>query len=372
MEEVFSKKPVKIVEIPLMTAGLCGYGDNGNVYISDSTMYTIMPKLLGVSVILTHQGQEAIGEVVDVFQDLHDTDRWKGKLSIRDEEAIRLLESGWGVSTAYRITDDTGRAGKWNNIDYNTEVEDVDWLHVAIVENPRYTVAKDGFFLNSGNDNIIYTKTITNERRTKPMFNLFKTKKEKINLNEDEKMFVKVGEDEIELSDLIEFVKKEEDKKKFVDDDMMIELNGESITVKELVEKYNACKKNACKKNEEKEEIKEEKKEEIKDNEDHKEDEKDNEEIKEEKIEEKKEEIKDNEEDKKDEDKKDNEDKDEDKKDNEEKIEEEKKEEVKEIKNSIDLRNAYENRGSGNVKLNGYLTIKERMELAHKKYGISK
>ena len=344
MEEVFSKKPVKIVEIPLMTAGLCGYGDNGNVYISDSTMYTIMPKLLGVSVILTHQGQEAIGEVVDVFQDLHDTDRWKGKLSIRDEEAIRLLESGWGVSTAYRITDDTGRAGKWNNIDYNTEVEDVDWLHVAIVENPRYTVAKDGFFLNSGNDNIIYTKTITNEKRTKPMFNLFKTKKEKINLNEDEKMFVKVGEDEIELSDLIEFVKKEEDKKKFVDDDMMIELNGESITVKELVEKYNACKKNTCKKNEEKEE----------------------------KIEEKKEKIKDNEEDKKDEDKKDNEDKDEDKKDNEEKIEEEKKEEVKEIKNSIDLRSAYENRGSGNVKLNGYLTIKERMELAHKKYGISK
>ena len=193
------------------------------------------------------------------------------------------------------------------------------------------------------------------------MFNLFKTKKEKINLNEDEKMFVKVGEDEIELTDLIKFVEEKEDKKKFAEDDMMIELNGESITVKELVEKYNACKKNE----EKKEEIKEEKKEEIK-NEDHKEDEKDNEEIKEEKIE-KKEEIKDNEE-KIEEEK---EEKKEEIKDNEEKIEEE-KEEKKEIKNSIDLRSAYLNRGSEPVKLNGYLTIQERMELAHKKYGISK
>ena len=366
MEEIFSKEPVKIVSIPLMTAGLCGYGESGNVYISDETMYSIMPKLLGISVIITHQGKEAVGEVVEVFQNPNDTDQWMGKLSVRSEEGIRLLESGWGVSTAYRIVRDTGTSGKWNNIDYNTEVEDVDWLHVAIVENPRYTVAKDGFFLNSKNEeNIIYSKTIINEKR-KPMFNLFKTKKEKINLNEDEKMFVKVGEDEIELTDLIKFVEEKEDKKKFAEDDMMIELNGESITVKELVEKYNACKKNE----EKKEEIKEEKKEEIK-NEDHKEDEKDNEEIKEEKIE-KKEEIKDNEEDKKDEDKKDNEDKDEDKKDNEEKIEEEKKEEVKEIKNSIDLRSAYLNRGSEPVKLNGYLTIQERMELAHKKYGISK
>ena len=361
MEEIFSKEPVKIVSIPLMTAGLCGYGESGNVYISDETMYSIMPKLLGISVIITHQGKEAVGEVVEVFQNPSDTDQWMGKLSVRSEEGIRLLESGWGVSTAYRIVRDTGTSGKWNNIDYNTEVEDVDWLHVAIVENPRYTVAKDGFFLNSGNEeNIIYSKTIINEKRKKPMFNLFKTKKEKINLNEDEKMFVKVGEDEIELTDLIKFVEEKEDKKKFAEDDMMIELNGESITVKELVEKYNACKKNE----EKKEEIKEEKKEEIK-NEDHKEDEKDNEEIKEEKIE-KKEEIKDNEE--KEEIK---EEKKEEIKDNEEEIKEE-KEEKKEIKNSIDLRSAYLNRGSEPVKLNGYLTIQERMELAHKKYGISK
>ena len=82
MSEVFAKKPIKIVEIPLMTAGLCGYGDRGNIYISDSTMYKIMPKLLGISVILTHEGTDPIGEVVDVFQNPSDTDQWIGKLAI--------------------------------------------------------------------------------------------------------------------------------------------------------------------------------------------------------------------------------------------------------------------------------------------------
>ena len=347
MEEIFEKKPVKIVEIPLMTAGLCGYGDSGNVYIKDSTMYDIMPKLLGISLIITHQGKEAVGEVVEVFQNPNDTDQWIGKISVRSEEAKRLLEAGWGVSTAYRIIKDTGVSGKWNNIDYTTEVQDVEWLHVAVVENPRYTIAKDGVFINS-KDNIVYSQILKKER--KPMFNLFKTKKEKINLNEDEKIYVKLDEEDIELKDLIEMVKEkeEEEKKTYAEDDMVIELNGESLTVKELVEKYNACKKNACgKKNEEEKEeveIKEEKKE--------------NEEEKEEvKIEEEK--------------KENEEDKDEDKKENEEE-KEEIKEEKKEIKNSIDLRTAYINRGSDVATKHNYLTTKERMELAHKKYGSNK
>ena len=348
MEEIFEKKPVKIVEIPLMTAGLCGYGDSGNVYIKDSTMYEIMPKLLGISVIVTHQGQEAVGEVVEVFQNPNDTDQWIGKLSVRSEEAKRLLEAGWGVSTAYRIIKDTGVSGKWNNIDYTTEVQDVEWLHVAVVENPRYTIARDGVFINS-KDNIVYSQIVDKKEERKTMFNLFKTKKEKINLNEDEKIYVKLDEEDIELKDLIEMVKeKEEEKKTYAEDDMVIELNGESLTVKELIEKYNACKKNACgKKNEEEKEeveIKEEKKE--------------NEEEKEEvKIEEEK--------------KENEEDKDEDKKDNEEE-KEEIKEEKKEIKNSIDLRTAYINRGSDVATRHDYLTTKERMELAHKKYGSDK
>ena len=362
MEEIFEKKPVKIVEIPLMTAGLCGYGDSGNVYIKDSTMYDIMPKLLGISLIITHQGKEAVGEVVEVFQNPNDTDQWIGKISVRSEEAKRLLEAGWGVSTAYRIIKDTGVSGKWNNIDYTTEVQDVEWLHVAVVENPRYTIAKDGVFINS-KDNIVYSQILKKER--KPMFNLFKTKKEKINLNEDEKIYVKLDEEDIELKDLIEMVKeKEEEKKAYAEDDMVIELNGESITVKELIEKYNACKKNACgKKNEEEKEeveIKEEKKE--------NEEEKEEVEIKEEKKEneEEKEEVKIEEEKKENE-----EDKDEDKKDNEEE-KEEIKEEKKEIKNSIDLRTAYINRGSDVATRHDYLTTKERMELAHKKYGSDK
>ena len=377
MEEIFEKKPVKIVEIPLMTAGLCGYGDSGNVYIKDSTMYEIMPKLLGISVIVTHQGQEAVGEVVEVFQNPNDTDQWIGKLSVRTEEARSLLEDGWGVSTAYRITRDTGVSGKWNNIDYVTEVQDVDWLHVAIVENPRYTIAKDGYFLNSKNDNIVYSQILKKEKERKFMFNLFKTKKEKINLNDGEKIYVRLNDQDVELSDIIEKVKlnEEEEKKKYADDDMMVEINGESITVKELIEKYNACgkkneddedkkedKENACgKKNEEEKEI-EVKEEEKKENEEDKdEDKKDNEEDKEDKKENEDEDKKDNEEDK-----------DEDKKENEDAEDKKEDEGHKEIKNSIDIKKAYLNRGSDVAQRIEYLTTKEKMELANKKYGSNK
>ena len=342
MSEVFSDKPVKIIEIPLMTAGLCGYGDRGNIYISDSTMYSIMPKLLGMPVILTHDGVQPIGEVVDVFQNPSDTDQWKGKLAIRDTDVVDKLASGWGVSTAYKITQETAQGGKWNNIDYDSEVLDVEWLHVAVVDNPRYTIAKDGVFLNS----VI--------KKGEPMFNLFKIKREKVLLNEDEKLFVKVGDEELELSDIIKKVSEEElkNKKNFASDDMEVEINGEKICVKELIDRYNACKKNE---EEKKEEVKEEeKKEEVK-NEDKEEDKKDEDkkENEEEKVEEKKEEVKEEE---------------------EKKNEEEKKEEVKkeiekkeEVKNSLEVKQAYLDRGL-NIDLE-YKTMSERMALANKKYG---
>ena len=307
MSEIFSKEPVKIIEIPLMTAGLCGYGDRGNIYISDATMYTIMPKLLGISVILTHDGTDPIGEVVDVFQNPSDTDQWIGKLAIRSPDAVSKLASGWGVSTAYKITSETSEGGKWNNIEYDSEVLDVDWLHVAVVDNPRYTIAKDGVFLNSV------------KKKGEQMFNLFRVKREKVLLNEDEKLFVKVGDEELELSEIIKKVSEEElkNKKNFASDDMEVELNGEKICVKELIDRYNACKKNEEEKVEEKKE--------------------------EEKVEEKK-----NEEEKKEEIKK----------------EEEKKEE---IKNSLDVKQAYVNRGMG-ISLE-YKTMSERMDEANRKYG---
>ena len=324
MSEIFSKEPVKIIEIPLMTAGLCGYGDRGNIYISDATMYTIMPKLLGISVILTHDGTDPIGEVVDVFQNPSDTDQWIGKLAIRSPDAVSKLASGWGVSTAYKIVKETEEAGKWNNIEYDSEVLDVDWLHVAVVDNPRYTIAKDGVFLNSV------------KKKGEQMFNLFRVKREKVLLNEDEKLFVKVGDEELELSEIIKKVSEEElkNKKNFASDDMEVEINGEKICVKELIDRYNACKKNEEEKVEEK---KEEVKEEVK-NEDKKED-KENEE---EKVEEKKE---------------------------EEKVEEKKNEEEKkeEIKNSLDVKQAYVNRGMG-ISLE-YKTMSERMDEANRKYG---
>ena len=209
------------------------------------------------------------------------------------------------------------------------------------------------------------------------MFNLFKTKKEKINLNDGEKIYVRLNDQDVELSDIIEKVKlnEEEEKKKYADDDMMVEINGESITVKELIEKYNACgkkneddedkkedKENACgKKNEEEKEI-EVKEEEKKENEEDKdEDKKDNEEDKEDKKE------------KEDEDKKDNEeDKDEDKKENEDAEDKKEDEGHKEIKNSIDIKKAYLNRGSDVAQRIEYLTTKEKMELANKKYGSNK
>ena len=127
---------------------------------------------------------------------------------------------------------------------------------------------------------------------------------------------------------------------------MMVEINGESITVKELIEKYNACGK----KNEDDEDKKEDKENACgKKNEEEKE------------IEVKEEEKKENEEDK-DEDKKENEDA-EDKKEDEGK---------KEVKNSIEIKKAYLNRGSDVAQRIEYLTTKEKMELANKKYGSNK
>ena len=65
---------------------------------------------------------------------------------IYDKEALVLIEQGYTVSCAYSFKTD-GQSGTWHNNEYDGKVISGDFLHLALVANPRYEDAN--IILNS-------------------------------------------------------------------------------------------------------------------------------------------------------------------------------------------------------------------------------
>ena len=349
----------KVIKMPAMRKGLCRYADE-TVFLGQSTLETMAKTVHGIPVVVEHHNdinaanveQLTVGRVADMHYDA-DRDEWDVHFVVDNEEAVSLLKNGWGVSTAYRIAQ-SGPGGTYNNVPYDREVTGAKYDHLAIVKNPRYEMAVDPVFYNSkdglktpdqgGNIDTSIPK------KGETMFGkIFRTKREEVKLNEGEEMYVMVGETEMKLDDVVAAVHdaemKKNSKKVVMNADDMITYNGEEMTVKSLVDKFNACNADEEKKENAEGEDKEEKKENAEG------EDKDKEEKKENAEGEDKEEKKENAE-------------------GEDKDKEEKKEnsvESDEQKHFDELKQIKENGTSGEVK--AYLSIADQLELGRKLFG---
>lgn len=82
--------------------------------------------------------EEAVGYVVKSFYNEFDGAWWAE--IIADDEAQGYIKKGWAVSNAYLPTE-LGSGGVYHDIDYNKEVKNGVYEHLAIVDNPRYEEA---------------------------------------------------------------------------------------------------------------------------------------------------------------------------------------------------------------------------------------
>ena len=310
-----------------MVAGLVSYEDTGDgvFLLRKETLDKMMPTIEGRPVVIGHQPitlknleDKAVGYVTKGWFNT-ETGQFDCEILIKDSDVYDDIKNGNNkVSSAYQVTD-LGDGGKYLGQDYEAEILDGTFTHLAIVDNPRYPDAK------------ILINSLNGEQE----MGLF-------NKNNDEKL-------EITTSDTIEFNGNEYSIGELVNSYILHnEDEEENEDEKKDEEEEKTNKRNACKRNED---------EDDKDNED---EEKKNEDSDDDFVSKVKKIVSAMLE-KKGEDKK-NEDKE---KDNED--EEENEEEKKENRNALRLRNSYNSPRQSSY---GVSTRAERIKNSNAKYSI--
>jgi hypothetical protein len=285
----------KTIKIPAMRRGLVKYPKE-TVLVNQAALEQLAKTSYGIPVVIEHPGiqinPETIksipvhGRVADMHYD-EKTDEWSVHFVIDTQEAVDKLNNGWGVSTAW-YGDKYGNSGTYNAIPYDRELIEGHYEHLAIVEDPRYEMAKGPIFYNSKKDLISEIKKDTindNSQKSggsKMLFKLFRMVREEIKTNENEQFMLNIAGNEVPLANVLEEMKtmeakkneeekkKSEQKAKTLNGEDLVEHNGEKISVNDLVKRYNELKKGEgeadSKKNEETEEEKKEKEAEAKKN----------------------------------------------------------------------------------------------------------
>lgn len=233
--------PVMKKIVSFLTAGLVDYSDvdDGKYLLRKEAIEKMLPTLEGRPLVIGHQDIDpnklddvAVGYVTKGYWN-PETGSFDCDVLVKDPEILNPTKNA--VSCAYVATE-FGEGGRYSGIEYDAEILNGNFTHIALVDNPRYNDAK------------ILVNSI---KGAKGMMKRFFS-------NADEE---KKAEDE----------KKENEDEKTLNPDDVVTVGNEEVTIKELVDCYvNACKNEdkEDKKNEDKDEKKDEDK---KDNEDDKE-----------------------------------------------------------------------------------------------------
>ena len=113
----------------------------GNGFVSLDEAIKMNETMSGVPIFVTHdEDSDVIGIVVKSFYNKNDGKIWC-EFILFDNEAIKLVEAGWTLSNAYDFTVKE-KEGHYHGIDYDFEVIDGIYRHLAIVEDPRYSESK--------------------------------------------------------------------------------------------------------------------------------------------------------------------------------------------------------------------------------------
>jgi len=276
----------KVIKMACMRRGLCAYS-NETILVSQETLDKISGSSMGIPVVIDHpdglidddniKTLDVVGRVADMHYNSED-DFWYAHFVIDDQRGVDLLNDGYGISTAW-FGDKYASGGTLNNVGYDRELIEGRYEHLAIVKTPRYEMAINPIYLNSNTckndlgDSIIKMNTIilnTNEEKGSSMIGkIFKklVSREEIKTNEGEEIYVNVDGTDMAISHLVSELKlnkknedekkeKKEEEKKMANGADEVDVDGEKISVNELVKRYKAgnAKKNETEKEEEKKE----------------------------------------------------------------------------------------------------------------------
>ena len=151
LNEVVMKEYPKLLTVQsFMVGGLVSYEDTGDgvFLLKKETLDKMMPTIEGRPVILGHKTitldnleDNAVGYVTKGWFNT-ETGQFDCEILVKDSDVYEDIKNGNNkVSSAYQVTK-LGDGGKYLGQDYEAEILDGTFTHLAIVDNPRYPDAK--------------------------------------------------------------------------------------------------------------------------------------------------------------------------------------------------------------------------------------
>ena len=271
-----AKEEPKVFYCKHIAPGVCAYADE-TILIGEETLKGMDKTFAGKPIYVNHQKvdlenlqQEADGYVAESFYLPEDGCHW-AKIIIVSDKGHEAIRKGWKVSNAY-VPDEFGIGGEWHNIPYNREVMKAHYTHLALVDNPRYEEAEvltPEDFKMYKEEKQAQLKALENNKEPKgegkTMFKLFK-KTAVTNSDDLSNAMVELSNGTaISIGEMVNSVEKdlkEKEEAKNKCNDLLeeaVKVNGEEMTVKDLIKEYES-KCNKCNEDKEEKEEDEEKK----------------------------------------------------------------------------------------------------------------
>lgn len=232
--------------------GVARYADSDTtLFISSDTAKKMDQTYVGKPVFVGHVEDyqladienQADGWVVRSFYNPADGKHWCEFLAVTDK-AHQAIANGWRLSNSYLIQE-SGAGGVWHDVPYDQEVMMAEYDHMAIVDNPRYEesiiLTPEDFKAYNQNKEAELLK-VANSKGDSIMF----FKKQKVDNAKDlEQMSVVLPKSKVEKTviQIINEADEMEEKKKekqYANEGHFVKVGENEMTVKELVEKYNA------------------------------------------------------------------------------------------------------------------------------------
>ena len=260
------KKHFAIFLIP----GLCSYEDKGDgVWLFQKTAIDhSVGSFIGKPVQIGHgEGNQVVGYVCDVKFDEY-LGAYVADFFLLDEQAEGMVSSGDHFPSCGYTVEEQGEGGIYNQLEYSMEVLKANFTHLAIVDSPRYSCGTFDFYnentpnsvdkpklelkaINSGGRMATKKNTANNESGTEEEKKDEATQAENgsnpesdataTNSTEGESVLDKVvitPKGEMPINELVEKFKKivADNAKRIIDENESLDIDGKSVTVKEMVE----------------------------------------------------------------------------------------------------------------------------------------
>lgn len=277
-----SKEMPKIYYGLHMYPGTAEYREEGKdpyrIYIGEEAIKNMGPTFSGKPVYVRHVNEvnldkiqtEADGYVVESFFNQMDGKHWAKFIVVSDKghEAVR---NGWKLSNAY-LPKQMGSGGLCNGVEFQKEVTQGEYEHLAIVPNPRYdesVILTPEQFKEYNSQKEIELSRLQNSKEQKEEISMFQIfKREKVENSKDAELkglsvVLPLSKKETTLENALNEYDKILNMHGYASGEHMVKVNDdEEMSVNDLVKKYGEMKKSAMemeekKKNEEQDEKKE-------------------------------------------------------------------------------------------------------------------